>query len=409
MLHKILVLLLISSTSHAQSLDEVLNQALSKNANLKSEAEKVKAEDSLVSAKATLEDPSIGISKMDRGMETTYFTVSQGIRFPLKYYYQAQIQKEKYKAVKAELSLKEFELRSKVISKYYELFSLQKRIQLTEANMQAVREFSRIAERRYAAGKSAQSDSMKSHFELTQLELELLRFKEEEDALQAELKALLNDPEKEDFQLTKSELSEPNFKDESLNKSISELKQLLEDKSPQIKAEQHRLNSMKKESSLAKWEFAPDFQLQYQKRFEGQPEDAEVFMVNMSIPLWFWKKGSEASAASSKALAQEYKLRQEVDDTLAEVQSLLTKIRNNQKSLAIHKTSLIPQAQGAYNSSKAAYRANKSGFLDLLDSERSLYRVRNSYYQSLSMFVNNLVKLESLLGFSVSSFEERSK
>ena len=409
MLYKILLLLLFSSTLQAQSLSEVLHQALSTNADLKSEVAKVKAEDSLIAAQATLEDPRIGISKMDRGMETTYFTISQNIRFPLKYYYQAQMQKEKFQAAKEELSVKEFELRSKIISKYYELFSLQKRIQLTQANMQAVREFSRVAERRYAAGTSTQSDSMKSHFELTQLELELLRLQEEEDTLQSDMKALLSDSSKADMQLSQLELVAPKFEVEPLNRGLDELKKLLEEKSPQIKAEKHRLASINKASQLAKWEFAPDFQLQYQQRIEGQPEDAEIFMVNMTFPLWFWKKGSEASAANSKAVSQEYKLRQEIDNAIAEIKSLKSKVENNLKSLTIHKTSLIPQAQGAYNSSKAAYRANKTGFLDLLDSERSLYRVKNSYYQSLTRYVRNLAQLEAVLGFLISDITRGEK
>ena len=63
---------------------------------------------------------------------------------------------------------------------------------------------------------------------------------------------------------------------------------------------------------------------------------------------------------------------------------------------------LFHQAQGAYSSIRGAYRANRTSFLDLLDSERSLYRVRTGFYQSLKQYVSHLSELETQLGFTVS-------
>ena len=125
--------------------------------------------------------------------------------------------------------------------------------------------------------------------------------------------------------------------------------------------------------------------------------------MGITIPLWFWNQYSNASAAISKKTAQEYRLNDLTLQLSAEAKDLLGKVKTGLKTLEIYKTSLLPQAQGAYNSSRSAYQANKTSFLDLLDSERSLYRVKTGYYKSLNQYVMYLSQLESLVGYEVSN------
>jgi|TARA_B100000749_G_scaffold280077_2_gene274671 cobalt-zinc-cadmium efflux system outer membrane protein len=397
------------SLAEEMSLESLLKRAYENNSLIQAQKAKFNAEDSLIAAKSTLDDPMVGISTLNRGNETTYGVISQRLRFPVKYYLQGKAQKSRALAEKAKLVSQSFEVRRKVIDAYYGIFALQKVIQLTEANMQAVREFSRVAERKYAAGRASQGDSMKAHFELTNLELDLIRFKQQEEAMQAKLRAILNDQTIKPIQLAKQELGVPTNDLRSIRLSLEKLSQALQEKSPNLQSEIHKLEEAETKSSLSKWEYAPDFQLQYQKRMSGLPEDSDIFMVQMSVPLWFWKKGSEASAASSRKMAQENRLRSRTDNLVAKIQDLQGKVETGAKTLKIYKTSLIPQAQGAYNSSKAAYRANKTSFLDLLDSERSLFKVRTGYYRSLQMYVSHLATLEAELGFEVSNINRGKK
>ena len=182
-----------SGVAFGVSLEDILEKAYKNSASLNARKAAFEAESLLITSKATLDDPMIGLSTLDRGNETKYGMISQKIRFPVKYYLQAKAQGSRTEVMRAQVMLEKYEVRMKIIFLYYSIFSAQKTIQLTEANMQAVREFSRIASRKYAAGKTSQGDSMKAHFELTQLELELIRMKQGEDALQDTLKAELND------------------------------------------------------------------------------------------------------------------------------------------------------------------------------------------------------------------------
>lgn len=385
------------------NLNEIIELAYRNNSGLASIEKKYEAEDALINAKATPQDPTLGISTLERGSKTRYGVIGQKLKFPTKYYYSSKAQKSRALSVKEKFSAKKLEIRHKVISFYYALYSVQKIIRLTKANMNTVREFSRVAERKYAAGKSTQADSMKAHFELSHLELEIIQLKQEEDSLQDQLKSVINDVEYPDLHLSKLEIKSPET-NYGVNKlKTNELAKNLQKNSPSLRSDVHLLKESIHKSKLAKWEFAPDFKFQYQTRLSGMPEKSKIYSINLTIPLWFWSKGSKSSSANLKKMAQERNLKQKTHNLISSVRDLKGRVETGKKTMLIYKTTLIPQAEGAYNSSRASYRANKSSFLNLLDSERSLYRVKTGYYKALRKYAHHLGLLESKLGYQISN------
>ncbi len=398
---------LFSQAVSAMNLPELIDLAYKNSPSIAASRSMAEAEDSLVSAKATLEDPMLGISTLDRNMRTQYGTITQRVRFPVKYYLQAKIQQSRAESFKARLAVEQLEVRSQVTTIFFAIYSAQKIIQLTQANMQAVKEFARIAEKKYAAGKSPQGDSMKAHFELTQLELDLIRQTQEEEALQDSLRAVIGDATLARLELADQNITPPRVSSSGIASSLAALTSELHDKSPVIQSEVHLLKEAEYLGSLYKWEYAPDLQIQYQQRIAGDPEDSKIYSVGITIPLWFWKKSSEASAASAKKLSQEFKVTDATQKLAAAVKDLNGKVMTGSKTLNIYETSLIPQAQSAYKSARSAYQASRTSFLDLLDSERSLYRVRTGFFQSLRQYVSQLSQLEARLGYSVSDLANK--
>ena len=161
----VLVILFAYKTSFAagyKSLEEVLDLAYKNNPGIAASQYSLDAEKSLVISKATLDDPTIGVSTLDRNSRTQYGTITQKIQFPVKYIFQAKAQSSRAESFKSKLDMKKLEIRQQVISLYYAIYSTQEIIQLIKANMQTVKEFARVAEKKYAAGKSPQGDSMKA-------------------------------------------------------------------------------------------------------------------------------------------------------------------------------------------------------------------------------------------------------
>lgn len=246
---------------------------------------------------------------------------------------------------------------------------------------------------------------MKAHFEQTRLELDLLRLKQRETSLQQELKVAIGDPAFVDLKLGDLELRPPKFQVSRLNSEDTRASEAL-GSSPELQVYAARLETAKWKSRLAAWEFAPDIQLQYQTRIEGNPQESEIYSISLSLPLFFWKKSAEAKSAEAQRMSAEYLLADATNKVMARIQELKGQVELGEKTLKIYQTSLIPQAQGAYNSSRASYRANKTSFLDLLDSERSLYQVKTDYYRSLEQYVVSLTDLETTVGVSLSNLGE---
>ena len=401
-----LAVLLFVNSSYAESpnhLNSLLEEALSQNFEIKANAENTRAEKKLITTQYNFSDPSIGLARMDRGNETEYLTVQQKIRFPTKYYLAGESQKRMYESSKSKLEASKLEIRKSVIEVYFALYAVQKTIQLTKTNLQLVKDFARVAEKKYAARKSTQSDSMKAHFELTQLELNLLNLEQEESMLQSRMIALLGRPQSKKLSLSELELESPKVSLQKIKTDNSEIKKQLSETSPTLIAQAKKYESRRIAKNLAKWEFAPDFNIQYQQRMSGLPEDSNIFSISATIPLWFWKNSANASMASARANAEEYKHKNLSLKLVENLKSLKIRIEKANKALIVYKTTLMPQAEGAYRTSKSAYKAGSASFLDLLDAERSLYSVKQSYYKALTYFVRDIVEAETILGASISN------
>lgn len=335
-----------------------------------------------------LKDPVVGISTLNRNMETKYMTVGQSIEFPVKYYYKNRGADFFIKSRSAEYELEKLTLRKKVLSLYFALYAEQKVSFLTMSNMETVKEVARVAERKYAAGRGSQSEAMRAHLELTNLELELIRLEEKVNTLQLRLKELLNDSSMEDIDFGETVLYRPMLSEKSFNKETS-LK---------VKSAFNLYKAAQMNSKLSKWDLAPDFDLRYQKRISGVPEDSDIFTVGVTIPLWFWKNKAEIDRSKYMESAKRQLLIAEENKAEVDIKSLKQKIDVATKTLVVYETSLIPQALGAFNSTKSAYRANKAGFSDLLDSEQLLYKIKQNYYRTLSSYVDLVTSFEVAVG-----------
>ena len=399
----------VSLAQPSVGLEKMIDEALSQNFEIKAYSENARAEKNKVTTQYNLSDPSIGISRLDRGLETEYLTIQQKIKFPTKYYLAGKSQKKLYQSSKNMLSRSKLEIRKNIIEAYYSLYAVQKTIQLTKVNLQLVKDFARVAEKKYAARKSTQSDSMKAHFEITQLELNLLNFEQEESILQAKIATLLGKSTSEGISLSGLEIESPKVNFSMVPEASEELDKKISQNSPALLAQKNRVEAMEYKRSLAKWEFAPDFNIQYQQRISGLPEDSNIFSINATIPLWFWSDSAEASRASALANAEKYK-----HDNLSlklkeNIKSLKIRIEKANKALVVYTTTLMPQAEGAYRTSRSAYKAGKASFLDLLDAERSLYSVKLAYYKTLSHFARDIASAETLLGVSISNIPGMEK
>ena len=249
----------------SNNLESLIGEALSQNFEIKAYKENTVAEEKKITIEKNLDDPSIGIFRLDRGLTTEYLTVQQKIKFPTKYFIAGKSQRKFFESSKNELDRAKLQLRRQLVEVYYKLYAMQKTIQLTKVNLQLVKDFARVAESKYAARKSPQTDSMKAHFEITQLELNLLNFEQEESLLQAQIASLLGRSSDQMITLSSLNLESPKVQVDQIPDKPDALVRKLSQSSPELLAQKNRHEAMKLKSKLAKWNYAPDFNIQCQK------------------------------------------------------------------------------------------------------------------------------------------------
>ena len=217
--------------------------------------------------------------------------------------------------------------------------------------------------------------------------------------MRAQLQALLDLDAAEPFDLPSGDLATP-----KLSVPLSALAKPQGSGSRAVGAAQKMLEEAETRQTLAGYSYAPDFMFSFQKPFTNSPPDAYSIGVEVSVPLWFFaKQSSEVAMASARAREAEKNLAKATRETQAETKSLSVRVETYEKLIRIYETSLIPQATSALNSSRAAYGAGRAPFLELLDSERSLYSIRITYYQTLAKFVEAMTRLEVVAGRPISS------
>lgn len=394
------------AVADALTLDSALSKAMQANPEVAASSARADSEHAAIRSQYWLDNPRIGLMRennmnlMEQQMgPMNLWSVTQEVKFPTKYFLMGSMQKYRAEGTDHQFSAKRLEVRKKVIATYYGLFAANRIVSLLEAQKETLREVARSAESRRATGAVPQQDEMKAHVEQTRIEADLVMALQERIAVESQLNALLNSPADEVIALPKQELIPP-----TLNVPVSEVPKLAQGSSRQIKAVESFSEEAGTKKALAAWSFAPDFALSYKKAWTNAPTDNYAVGVEISFPLWFFmKQTSEYSSAAALSVEAEKNLEKANRDTSAEVRSLSAKVDSFEKLLKIYQTSLIPQATSTLNSSRAAYQAGKVNFLELLDSERSLYSVRIAYYRTLVQYVEYVASLEEVAGTRLST------
>jgi cobalt-zinc-cadmium efflux system outer membrane protein len=387
-------------------LEKALAQALGSNPEIGASQARADAEHSAIRSQYWLDDPRLGLmhesnmNLMEQQMgPMTIWSVSQEVKFPAKYFLLGSAQKSRALGSDEMADAKKLEVRQKVITGYYNLFTTDRIIALLQAQRETLREVARAAESRHATGAVPQQDEMKAHVEQTKIENELILAQEERDSMEATLNAALDQDANRRITLPTQEIVTP-----KLTHPLEDIPKLAHSSANQVKRDQFMLDEASSRKALAYLSYAPDFMLSYRRAFVNAPDNAYSASVEISIPLWFFaKQSSEVAQASAKQIEAEKTLEKTMRDLHADIRSLTVKVSSREKLLQIYQTALIPQATSTMNSSRGAYQAGRTNFLELLDSERSLYETRIAYYRNLAQYVEALARLEVVAGTSLST------
>jgi cobalt-zinc-cadmium efflux system outer membrane protein len=292
---------------------------------------------------------------------------------------------------------------SELKENYYQLYLLQKSIEITERNKRLIEDFARIASTKYSVGKGIQQDVLKAQVEVSKMIDKLISLEEMREAVEAKINILLSRNPQDSLGQT-SDLA---FRE--LTYSEDELQNLAVENNPHLIGKGFLVSASQSTYRLARREYWPDFTLSASYRIRDEVkmdpvmgEDFFSVSAAINIPLYFWSK--QKKKVQEKALDLESS-RQEYEDVKNNVKFMVSKLfyslEKFRKEIELYQTAILPQARQSLESARSGYQVDKVDFLTLLNNQVTLFNYEIAYHQALSSYFKTIARLEEMVGSSL--------
>jgi len=170
------------------------------------------------------------------------------------------------------------------------------------------------------------------------------------------------------------------------------------DQSPELKRWAAELARRQAVVEMERSRATPDISLEAgYRRIEESDDNALLFGLSIPLPLFDRNQGSLAEARHrlAKAEAEESALAIGLRHRLAKAHQALALAHAEVLSL---RSEVVPGAESAYAAMTEGYRFGKFGFLEMLDSQRTLFQARMQTLDALARYHKAVADVERLVG-----------
>lgn len=310
----------------------------------------------------------------------------------------AQYEADSYRWIMEERRL---ELKRMVKETWYQLYAVDKSLDIIEKNLRIITDFMTIAESRYSVGQGVQQDIFKAGLEKSKMLDMQITLQQQRNSLVANLNYLLYRP-------TETAVGKiADFDPPKLSRSEEQLKEIAYDKRPLVKNLINLTNKSMASHRLAQKEFYPDFNLSLEYMFReavsnGMASDPgyNMFSVGVTFNLPFQRERrqamlAESSSETNMSMEDLNALKNSIGYTIRDT---LAQMERRQRLVELYKTGIIPQAEQSLESAVISYRVGKVDFLTLLDGRVSLFNYERELYESQAEYMMQLARLEAAVG-----------
>ena len=312
----------------------------------------------------------------------------------------AQYEAESYRWTIEERKL---ELKRMVKETWYQIYTVDKSLEIVEKNIRIISDFMTIAESRYSVGQGVQQDIFKAGLEKSRMLDMQITLQQRRKSLEANLNYLLYRPGATavamiaDFELPK------------LSLSAETLKESAYEKRPQVKSLVMQANKGMASHRLARKEFYPDFNVSFEymirEAIDGAMGDPgyDMFTVGVTFNLPFQQARRQAMLAeSSSETTMSVEELNGLKNTIGyTINDSLAQLERRARLVELYKGGIIPQSEQSLESAVISYRVGKVDFLTLLDGRVNLFNYERELYESKAEYMMQLARLEAAVGIDL--------
>jgi len=305
---------------------------------------------------------------------------------------------------KANLDSVGLDVRVRVRKAFFDLLVTQEELRIHQEHVGIAQQAIGAARIKYTSGSVPQQDVLKAQMAMTQLAEHMIRFDRDAEIARARLNTLLGRSPDAPLQVRgEHAISAPLPSFESLTTKAINAR-------PDLAAAKASSERSHKEQRLAKSVYTPDFTLSagYMLMPAGQDfRNSYMLEGTMNLP-WMNRKrhDAEIAEAAAKATEQDAELSALENTARGQIAEALAEAKSAQKLALLYQDQLKPQAEATLQSSIIAYENNKTGFMDLLDSQMRVVDLDLSWAQAMGDFDARLADLEMATGEPIEKLEQ---
>jgi outer membrane protein, heavy metal efflux system len=279
---------------------------------------------------------------------------------------------------------------------YFELFYVDKAIEIVKRNKDLLGKFARIAEARYAVGKGIQQDVLKAQVEISKLIEQAAVLEQRRQLAEGRLNSLIYRDVESPIARTEEIKAQP------FPFSLGEMKELAQANYPLLKAQKRKINRQQYALELAGKEFYPDISVSFNYQNRPAMPDMYGLMIGVKLPIFPGQRQRPALAEAAAAKAMEEKRLQNIISSVSyKVQEKYLAAKTAEKLVSLYGTTIIPQSSLSMESAIAGYEVGSIDFLTLLDNLMTLLNYELNYYEQVSNGEKAVAALEPLVGITL--------
>lgn len=289
-----------------------------------------------------------------------------------------------------------WELRARAAMVFYELYQLDRTIEVSLTTQMLLRDIATTARTMYSVGQGRQADVLRAQVEIDRMSEEVVRMRAMREAAAARLNALLDRP----AETIVPSPALPRFPRDVA--PADSLERLALAGRPMLAAGALEVEAAEAAQLRARREIWPDLQLgaQYgQRPMEGGTDRMVSLMLGFSVPIWAGRRQSQMRRETEAMwFGAEAELRAMQAETRGRVGELTSLVRRTRGLRELYLRAILPQAEATVSAALSAYQAGEIDLPMLLDARMTVNRYRQQVFQLDAEEGAALAELEMLLG-----------
>ncbi len=284
---------------------------------------------------------------------------------------------------------------------YHELAYLQRAVELTRQNHKLVASILTIATARYAEGKVALNDVLKSQSQLAQLEYDLVLLEELRRVEHANIKGILSVPSTTQLGATMPVPYEP------LDATLADVEKQALAKRQELRIAELTIEKATERIVLAELQTKPMLKFDLMTietgkalMFDAPGSGKNPFSIGVGVTIpWSSLKNSsrvrEAQQNREVVAANKHALE---DETKVALQKTYFRLENSRRLIELYETTLIPQAGAAIEVAETWHQEGPKSITGFLETQSVWLNFNLARLRAITDYQQNVARLEQLVG-----------